>query len=100
VDCRSTQAITTDELKEKKMEETQTKVDITIVINDRPYHVHVEEMTGLQIKQLAGIPENNLLFRETHGPGDDEKIENNSVVQLHDGDKFYDMPPGNFGGPR
>lgn len=80
------------------MEAIETKLDITIIINDHPYHVHVEEMTGLEIKQLAGIPENNLLFRETHGPGDDEKIENNSKVHLRDGDKFYDMPPGNFGG--
>jgi hypothetical protein len=32
-----------------------------------------------------------------HGPGDDEQIQNDTLVHLHNGDHFYDMPPGNFG---
>jgi hypothetical protein len=76
--------------------ETRT-ITINIVIDDRHYQVHTEEMTGAQLKALAGIPEANLLFLEVHGPGDDELIQNDTVVHLHDGDHFYDMPPGNFG---
>jgi hypothetical protein len=72
-------------------------ITINIVIDDNHYKVHTEEMTGAQLKALAGIPEANLLFLEVHGPGDDELIQNDTVVHLHDGDHFYDMPPGNFG---
>lgn len=79
------------------MEGTNTEVNVTILISDREYHVQVEEMTGLQLKELAGIPSTNILYREIRGPGEDEKIDNDTVVHLHSGDKFYDMPPGNFG---
>ena len=74
-----------------------TKTVINIRINDRHYKVNVEDMTGAELKQLAGIQEGNLLLREVHGPGDDELIQNDAVVHLHSGDRFYDMPPGNFG---
>jgi hypothetical protein len=77
-----------------------TKVTINIIINDKHYQVHTETMTGEHLKQLADIPPANLLFREVHGPGDDDQIQNDTVVHLHDGDRFYDMPPGNFGSPR
>jgi hypothetical protein len=74
-----------------------TKTKISIQINHQHYEVNSEQMTGTQIKVLAGIPEANLLFREVHGPGDDEQIQNETVVHLRSGDHFYDMPPGNFG---
>ena len=74
-----------------------TKVNVNIVIDKKHYHVHVETMTGAELKRLADIPEANLLFREVRGPGDDELIHNDATVHLHDGEHFYDMPPGNFG---
>lgn len=74
-----------------------TKVRTNIQINHKHYQADITEMTGAQLKALGGIPEQNLLFREVHGPGDDEQIQNDAVVHLHDGDHFYDMPPGNFG---
>jgi hypothetical protein len=75
----------------------ETKVDIHIVIDRHQYTVHEKEMTGAQLKALAGIPEVNLLFLEVHGPGEDEQIQNDTVVHLRDGEQFFDMPPGNFG---
>jgi hypothetical protein len=74
------------------------KTDIHIVIDKREYSVQTEDMTGAQLKALADIPLSNLLFREVHGPGDDELIANDSIVHLQDGEQFYSMPPGNFGG--
>jgi hypothetical protein len=74
-----------------------TKTKTTIQINHQHYEVSSEQMAGAQIKALAGIPDANLLFREVHGPGDDEQILNETVVHLRSGDHFYDMPPGNFG---
>lgn len=74
-----------------------TKVDIHIAIDRQEYTVHEKEMTGAQLKALAGIPEANLLFLEVRGPGEDEQIQNSTVVHLRDGEQFFDMPPGNFG---
>ena len=74
---------------------TRTKVNIQV--NGRRYELDGADMTGAQLKALAGIAHANLLFREVHGPGDDEQIQDATVVHLHDGDRFYDMPPGNFG---
>lgn len=75
----------------------ETKTVINIDIDGRHYQVHSAEMSGAQLKQLAGIPDANLLFLEVHGPGDDEQIQDGTLVELHSGEKFYDMPPGNFG---
>jgi len=76
--------------------DTKTVV-VNIVIDGKHYKVHTHEMTGAALKALAGIPDGNLLFREVHGPGDDEQVQNGTVVELHNGDHFYEMPPGTFG---
>jgi hypothetical protein len=71
--------------------------NINIKVDHKHYQVHAHEITGAELKRLAGIPDTNLLFREVRGPGDDEPVQDETVVHLHDGDDFYDMPPGNFG---
>lgn len=78
----------------------ETAVHINIEIDKKHYQVHVAQMTGAQLKQLAGIPASNLLLREGHGQTGDEQIADNAPVALHDGDHFYDMPPGTFGSGR
>jgi len=80
---------------EKTPVEARTK--IMIYINQHRHEVETDQATGTQIKALAAITETNLLFREGHGPGDDEQIQDQTLVHLHDGDHLYDMPPGNFG---
>lgn len=74
-----------------------TATKVTVIINQRPYHFDVDELTGADLKQAARIAPANLLFREVPGPKDDEPIAAGQVVQLRSGDHFYDMPPGNFG---
>jgi hypothetical protein len=74
-----------------------TKTVVNIVINQHHYKAPAAEITGAELKQLASIPAANLLFREVRGPGEDELIQDDKVVHLHDGDLFYDMPQGNFG---
>jgi hypothetical protein len=75
------------------------KTKTSIHIDGNHYNVETDEMTGAELKQLAGIAAANLLFREVHGPGkdDDEQIPADSLIHLKDGDHFYDMPQGNFG---
>lgn len=47
--------------------------------------------TGSALYALGQIDPNKYdLFRETHGHGDDELIQNNDTpVELHDGDHFF-----------
>lgn len=76
---------------------TKPKSKTNILINQHHYAVDGEEILGRDLKKLAQIPGANLLFREVRGPGDDEQIQDDTLVHLHDGDHFYDMPPGSFG---
>lgn len=74
-----------------------TAKKVTVLINQRPHHFDVAQVTGADLKRAAAIAPANLLFREVAGPTDDEPITDDQSVTLHSGDHFYDMPPGNFG---
>ena len=46
--------------------------------------------TGAALYALGQVKAGFVLFRELHGPGDDEKIQNNAIpVELKNGDHFY-----------
>lgn len=69
---------------------------LTIIINNQTYQVSTKEMTGLQIKQLAGAPSNYLLS-ELHGNGEEKAITDTQVVHLHKDLKFRIVNPPTFG---
>lgn len=75
----------------------ETKKKVTIIVNDRPLHFTDDDVPVARIKEEAGIPAANLLFLEVRGPGDDLPIADGTVVHLERGQRYYDMPPGNFG---
>lgn len=81
------------------MTETTQQLHITIVINERSYHVDKPAMTGLEIKALASIPPENRLFREIPGAGEDVFIPDGDTVILKSGEQFYDLPRGVHGAP-
>lgn len=68
-----------------------------IFINNNPFKAPKEEMTGLELKQLGGISMGNKLFQEEPGSHPDTPISDDTVVNLKNGDKFYDLPPGVVG---
>jgi hypothetical protein len=70
---------------------------IHITIDNVHYQVHERFLTGAQLLALASLPPGDQLFREIPGPGDDEPIPPGKRVELHDGEKFYAVPVGNFG---
>jgi len=80
------------EIKEPKREE------VTIFINDERKVAPKTAMTGAEIKALGNIPIQNRLFKEEPGIHPDKPIADNETVQLKNGDKFYDLPPGVVGG--
>jgi len=76
---------------------TRPQLTINITIDGRHYAVHEQSLTGAQVLALAGLPPADQLFREVPGPGDDEQIGPDKLVELRDGEKFYAVPVGNFG---
>lgn len=67
---------------------------------DRKKYVSPDPTTGNALYALGAVQAGYDLFRESHGPGDDEPIKNDSTpVDLHNGDKFYTaqstLNPGN-----
>ncbi len=75
---------------------------ITIVINNRPYKAPAPQMTGRQIKELAGGPLEYLLVEIVKSPdpvagGDDIIIGDDQVVDLKDGMRFRIVNPATFG---
>jgi len=70
---------------------------LNIVVNDRKYVVDEDEMTGAQLKALAGIAPANQLFLESHGHDDDFPVRDDEEIELKSGMKFYDVPVGNLG---
>jgi hypothetical protein len=63
------------------------EVHITI---DRNKYSSPDPTSGSALYALGGVQSGYDLFRESHGPGDDEPIKNDSTsVHVHNGDKFY-----------
>jgi multiubiquitin len=78
-------------------EETTDQRHINIFVNDKKYEALKPSMLGRDILAMASIPENNHLFLEVPGPGDDQPIGPDEEVVLKSGMRFYDVPVGNFG---
>jgi hypothetical protein len=73
------------------------KHGINVQINKQHYEAQSESMTGAELKTLASIPPGNKLFKEMPGKEPDQVVGDSDRVQLHNGDKFYDLPPGVVG---
>ena len=81
--------------------ESQTK-NIVILINNKPHKAPKPSMTGQEIKELGGGPENYLLVLVVKDPdpiagGDDKIIGNSDVIDLKSGMRFRIVNPATFG---
>jgi hypothetical protein len=68
---------------------------IHIFINKKQYEIHDPVQTGAGLKQLAGIPLNDVLFLQR--PGEDEVIPNDKKITLKSGDHLHSQPPADYG---
>lgn len=75
--------------------EKKEKHEITIFVNNQPFRTWAHELSGAEIKALAGVPANYELFeakgKETVPVGDSEKI------HIHNEEHFRAIPSGTFG---
>jgi hypothetical protein len=74
-----------------------TATGIQIIINKKHFTAPASQMTGSDIKALAGIPGSNKLFKEEPGKKPDRVVGDNETIVLENGDHFYDLPPGVVG---
>jgi Multiubiquitin len=65
-----------------------TSRTITIEVNNKSYEAPRMEMTGAEIKRLAGVPLDFQLYR-LHGASQRlDPIENDQLVKLHEHERF------------
>ena len=74
---------------------TSTDKAIKSQINKKDYHLESREQTGATIKELAGIPPDDVLFLQ--GRCEDEVIANDAKVVLRECDQLHSQPPANYG---
>ena len=71
---------------------TQTKL-IKIFVNDKPVYFATRNVTGLQIKEKANVPAESILYRLS---GHDRiPIGDNEQIEIHEDERFLDVPGGN-----
>jgi hypothetical protein len=73
----------------------QHEHQIQIFINKRKFEIDSPVQTGASLKNLAGIPLNDVLFLQR--PGEDEVIPNDTKITLKDGDHLHSQPPADYG---
>jgi Multiubiquitin len=63
-----------------------------IHIDRKPYQVSEKQMTGKQLRELAGLETDVHLYLEEIGDVEDEEIKDDKVVDLKPGQHFYSTP--------
>jgi Prokaryotic E2 family E len=68
-----------------------------IYVENQRHELASDEVTAEQVRQLGNIPADNKVYRETAGDEPDPEV-SGGPVHVHEGEKFYAVPPGTFGG--
>jgi hypothetical protein len=72
---------------------TDKPLGVEVFIDGDPYHFESDDVTGRQIKEKAGIPDNYSLYLRREGSN--EPIVDDERVELHHGEHFFSRPPSN-----
>jgi hypothetical protein len=67
-----------------------------IYVENHRHDLPSNEVTAEQIRSLGNIPADNKIFKETPGDAPDPEVPA-GPFNVHDGEKFYAVPPGTFG---
>jgi hypothetical protein len=67
-----------------------------VYVENQRHDLTSNEVTAEQLRTLGGIPVDNKIFKETPGDQPDPEVES-GPFKVHDGEKFYAVPPGSFG---
>jgi hypothetical protein len=73
----------------------QTKHEFTIFVNNQPFKTSAHELSGAEIKALAGVPADYELF-EVNGT-QTSPVSDGQKVHIHNDQHFRAIPSGTFG---
>lgn len=65
---------------------------VTIHIDRNEYHLNQNEITGKQLKELAGLGEEYDLFKVEPGQAEDLEVKDEDKISIKSGDKFISAP--------
>src|SRR5438552_17538331 len=72
-------------------------VSMTFVyVENQRHDLATDELTAEQIRSFGNIPADNKIYRETPGDAPDPEVPV-GPFKVHDGEKFYAVPPCTFG---
>jgi len=72
-------------------------VSMTFVyVENQRHDLATDELTAEQIRSFGNIPADNKIYRETPGDAPDPEVPV-GPFKVHEGEKFYAVPPGTFG---
>ena len=77
---------------------------ITILVNQRPFHLDEATLTPERIRALAGAPAGYEVWKVVKSPDPEGQLPIDDVqvlepVDVKSGERFRVLPPGIFGGP-
>lgn len=75
----------------------EKKEGVVVFFNKQRMVAPKETMTGAELREFFKVPTENKLFKEEPGKAADTVITPDMIVDLKNGDKFYDLPPGRVG---
>jgi hypothetical protein len=75
---------------------------ITILINQKPYHVNTSTLSAADIRQLVNAPSDYEVWKIVKSPDPEgqlpvDDIQITDTVEVKSGDRFRVVPPGTFG---
>lgn len=70
---------------------------VLIYIENQRHDLPSDEVMAADLRQLGNIPADNKVFRETPGDEPDPEVPASGAFKVHEGEKFYAVPPGVFG---
>jgi hypothetical protein len=68
--------------------------EVVIFFNDQRIVAPKKTWTGAELREFLKVPPENRLYKEEPGKHPDTLITPEMTVELKNGDKFYDLPPG------
>lgn len=82
--------------------EAKPVVRITILINQKPYHIETDELSAADIRTLAGAPPDYEVWQVLGSPDPEGQLPVNDIqitgtVKVKSGTRFRVVPPGTFG---
>ena len=70
---------------------------IGIFIENVRHELSSDEISAAEIRRLGNIPADNRVFHETPGDEPDPEVPAEGNFKVHEGEKYYAVPPGTFG---